>query len=142
MEQNKIVDLKVFLNELRSYDCDQISDYLRMGFIGGLDIAENIAENIAIKIATLALVAEGKTSDIWNTDFEEAPQDYDTPILIKYYCNWKKCERITVGHYEEVLGEPDYTGFHTWYDTGCMGESKVIKNLISWKLITPLSNEE
>lgn len=81
-------------------------------------------------------------ADGWNNNFAEAPQGYDTPILIKYYCDWNKAEGVTVGHYEEPVA--DYGkegGFYTWYETGCIGETDKVKNLIAWRLLPTGSKE-
>ena len=143
--QGKMIDFDVLMKCVNSlytrcqvpnkgdYSLFMISKDLELSniFMNCLDVLVKEVE----EISTIATKPR-ETINNWNTNFEEAPQDYDTPILIKYYCDWKKCERITVGHYEEVLGEPDYTRFYTWYETGCTGENKLIKNLISWKSIT------
>jgi hypothetical protein len=78
----------------------------------------------------------------WNNNFAETPQGYDTPILIKYYCDWKKCKRVTVGHYSENPDCPEEDGFYTWYETGCIGESNKVKNLISWRLLPTGGNHD
>jgi hypothetical protein len=73
------------------------------------------------EISTLILRLQSKMqkesifdTDDWNNNFDQAPQDYDTQFLIKYYCDWKKCERVTVGHYEEAIEDYSHeAGFYT-----------------------------
>lgn len=78
----------------------------------------------------------------WCSDFNKAPQDYDTPILVKYYCGWGKCKRVTVGHYEDAIADYSHeSGFYTYYETGCIRETKKINDLISWKLLPTGASE-
>jgi hypothetical protein len=115
------------------------------GLQTALRLADESARYVIDKIKELTTPApepqESVDADGWNNNFAEAPQDYDTPILIKYYCDWKKCERVTVGHYSENPDCPEEDGFYTWYETGCIGESNKVKNLISWQLLPTGDNE-